>query len=299
MITPEEAIDSINERYGRHPGARALHAKGTVCTGTFTASREAAGLSRAGHLQGEPVSVTARFSNAAGDPGQPDYAQDVRGLAVAFHLPDGGRTDIVSQTAPHFPTRTPDGFIELVKADARRPSRIWRLPAFLATHPEALRGLRANLAALKPPASYATRRYFAIHAFRWVAADAGERHVRYTWVPEAGEANIAGPEARRLGEDYLQDELATRLGQGPIRFVLELQIAGGEDAVDDPTSIWPDDRERVSAGTLEVTTIGPGPDGEGIIFDPMRLTDGIEASEDPILRFRPAAYSVSFERRTA
>ena len=35
-----------------------------------------------------------------------------------------------------------------------------------------------------------------------------------------------------------------------------------------------------------------------IVFDPMRLTDGIEPSADPILAARPKAYSVSIERRT-
>jgi catalase len=38
--------------------------------------------------------------------------------------------------------------------------------------------------------------------------------------------------------------------------------------------------------------------GEDIhVFDPMRLTDGIEPSDDPILRFRPRAYDVSARRR--
>ena len=29
MLTPEHAIDVVNDRFGRHPGRRALHAKGT------------------------------------------------------------------------------------------------------------------------------------------------------------------------------------------------------------------------------------------------------------------------------
>ncbi len=37
---------------------------------------------------------------------------------------------------------------------------------------------------------------------------------------------------------------------------------------------------------------------DGIVFDPMRLTDGIEASDDPALRFRPAVYTLSHARRT-
>ena len=38
-------------------------------------------------------------------------------------------------------------------------------------------------------------------------------------------------------------------------------------------------------------------DAEPFILDPMKLCDGIETSDDPILRFRPSAYSASFEQR--
>ena len=33
------------------------------------------------------------------------------------------------------------------------------------------------------------------------------------------------------------------------------------------------------------------------VFDPSRVTDGIECSDDPVLRFRPRAYSESIRRR--
>jgi catalase len=36
---------------------------------------------------------------------------------------------------------------------------------------------------------------------------------------------------------------------------------------------------------------------EPLVMDPMRLTDGIEPSADPILAARPKAYAVSIERR--
>ena len=91
MSTPEEAIEAIHGRFGAHPGRRALHAKGSLYSGTFTASAAAARLTRAEHMQGEPVAVTARFSNGGGDPNEPDYAPDVRGMAVTFHLGDGCR----------------------------------------------------------------------------------------------------------------------------------------------------------------------------------------------------------------
>src|SRR3954447_25563513 len=98
MTTPADAVDAANERFGRHPGHRALHAKGVRCAGTFTATPQAAALSSAAHLQGEPAPVVARLSNGAGNPRVPDYAADVRGLAVKIDLPGGGRTDLVCQT---------------------------------------------------------------------------------------------------------------------------------------------------------------------------------------------------------
>ena len=45
------------------------------------------------------------------------------------------------------------------------------MPAVLARHPEALRTLPANIPALRPPGSYATIPYYAVHAYRFVDAD--------------------------------------------------------------------------------------------------------------------------------
>jgi catalase len=291
-------VDIINQRFGSH-GVRALHAKGTLLKGTFTATPAAAGFTRAGHMQGEPVDATVRFSNGSGEPDAPDYGPEVRGMAVKLYLPDGDRTDISAQTVPRFPVRTPDAFINLIRASAPGRGRLLRLPVFLATHPEALPALRANAPALKPPVSYATARYYAIHAFKWIDAGGGERYVRYRWLPALGEHSLSADDARSRGRDYLQDDLRERLAAGPISFTLELQVAGPGDKVDDPTAVWPDERERVNAGTLELTGLETGREtgGDVLVFDPNRVTDGIEASEDPILKFRSPAYSVSVERR--
>ncbi|MFL6109640.1 MAG: catalase, partial [Marmoricola sp.] len=85
-VEPDEAINQINKAFGAHPGHRALHAKGAFYQGTFTATPEATALSRAGHLQGDPVPIRVRWSNGGGNPNHPDGAQDVRGMAVSFRL---------------------------------------------------------------------------------------------------------------------------------------------------------------------------------------------------------------------
>jgi catalase len=299
----EQAVDTLNDVFGSHPGYRAVHAKGTVCRGAFTATPEAGRLTRAAHMQGEGVPVTVRFSNAGGNPRHPDYVRDGRGMATAFHLPDGSATDIVAVTLPCFMVRTPKDFIAFTKATKPLPGPLPipgpRLALYLATHPEAWRALRAALS-MKPLPSFANGRYWAIHAFKWIDAEGGERHVRYRWVPEAGEASISQGEAKKRGRDYLHSELGERLEREPIRFTLELQLAAESDPLDDPTSPWPEDRETVTAGTMELTELDPEPEtAEHIrVFDPTRMTDGIELSNDPILHFRSHAYSVSIERRS-
>jgi catalase len=301
MERAERAVDAIAEISGRHEGFRAVHATGTVCKGTFAASPEAARLTRAAHMQGEPVPVTTRFSNGTGDPGAPDWIQDARGMATKFYLPDDSRTDIVALNLPVFFVRTPDDFIAFTRAGKRLPVVNQpgpRLAAYLARHREALPALRAFLG-LKPPASYARVRYNGLHAFRWVDAGGEERFVRYSWLPEAGEATISTGEAKQAGRDYLQEEIVERLGRGPVRFTLQVQVADPADPTHDPTKAWPDDRERVEVGTLELTELETGRDtgGDVLVFDPTRVTDGIELSDDPIPRFRSQAYSVSVERR--
>lgn len=297
VLTPEQAIDAVNHAFGRHPGFRALHAKGIFCSGTFTPTAEAATLSRAAHLQGGPVAVTARFSNGSGNPDEPDYAPDVRGFAVGFHVPHGARTDIVAQTAPRFPVRTPEAFIELIRARTSGVAGAWRLPLFLARNPGSLAPLLASASSVKPPASYASCRYHAIHAFRWVDATGRGQFVRYRLEPQSGVELLSARSAKQLGADYLKSELTERLKRGPARFTLWLQLGLPDDPVDDPTASWPDSRRTVDAGTIELTAITEA--DPSLIFDPMHLTDGIEASDDPILRFRVDAYGVSYARRTA
>lgn len=298
-VTPEQAMEAIHGRFGAHAGHRALHAKGVICSGAFTASPAAARLTRAPHMAGEAVPATVRFSNGGGNPKVPDYVPDVRGMAVSFRLPDGSSTDVVSQTVPRFSFRDQGGFVELLRAAKRSPGSLYRWPRLLISNPKMIRDLRMNLGAIGSlPASFVARPYFAFHAFRWIAADGTERWVRYTWRPTISEPDVDRGEAKQRGRDYLFDELRDRLGRGPARMTLEVQIAAPGDDPDDPSSVWPEDRDRVTVGTLEVTALDPDAD-DGMVFDPMRLTDGIEPSNDPVLHFRPRVYTLSHAARTS
>ena len=80
----------------------------------------------------------------------------------------------------------------------------------------------------------------------------------------------------------------------------EVQIAAPGDPIDDPSAGWPKGRRRVRVGAFEITGLDDERErgDDVLVFDPSRVTDGIECSDDPVLRFRPAAYSESIKRRT-
>ena len=298
----DRIVDSLgrNDR-GTHDH-RAAHAKGFCVSGVFAGSPEAAALTRAAHLRGNPVAVTVRFSNGSGSLDSADHHIGGRGMAVKFHLPGGEATDLLAISQRVFFVRTPEDFLEFV--DARKPDDETGRPDpnaigdFLIRHPEAEAAFTEVLST-PPPKSLATIAYNALHAFRWLDEEDGSRWVRYHWVPEAGAATIERDKAKELGPNYLRMELTERLAHEPVHFNLEVAIASDGDDPDDPTTAWPDDRRRLSAGRLELTAMSADQEAEceRQVFDPMHLTDGIEPSADPILNFRPLAYDVSIKRR--
>jgi catalase len=298
----DRLVAAMNAIYGEHPGRRALHAKGIWCEGIFAATPEAAALSRATHLQGEPVTALIRLSNGSGDPESHDAQREVRGMAVKLRPDNGDETDILATTAVAHATRTPEDFLELL--EARRPDPdtgqpdMEKLGAFLGEHPEAQPAIQSVIGS-EPPASFATLTYFSPHSFKLVNGDGNGTWVRFRWRPEAGEARIPDDEARERGRDYLSQELAERLRSGKVEFELLLQLAAEDDPIEDPSAVWPDDRELVVGGRLEITDLVDDPESGGHIdvFDPTRIVDGIELSDDPVLHARPKAYSVSAYKR--
>lgn len=292
----EDLVDTVARVLGSRPGCRVTHEDGITLTGSFTATPRARELTRAAHMQGDPVRVTVRFSNGFPDPDLPDAAEDnPRGMAVKFYLPGGSTTDLVCQSWPVFPAGTPEGFLGLIAAQGEGPEAT---EAFLAENPDiAAAGAKIAAESGQPPLSWATMAFNSMNAYRLVNADGAGQFVRFTLSPEKGEHSLPVEQRATADPHYLMTGVFDEL---PIRYRVMAQLAHADDQTTDSSKAWPADREWVDLGTIVITGLDTERerDGDILVNDPMRVTDGIEPSDDPILHIRTHVYGESVLRRT-
>lgn len=295
MGSPEGdvAVGRLRRAFGGPDGHRTLHAKGRFYEGTFTATPQAAARCRASHLDGRPRPVLVRWSTASGNAHVSDKAPDIRGMAVKFRGDDGAPFDLLGQTSPSFPTDDPETFVKIAEASTK-PAL---LPLFFLRHPRLAPRMIAGLKGVKPHHSFAETTFYPLHAYGWTAPSGEHAWVRYELRPVQGVADRLAETFE--GRDRLAEEIAARLARGPVVHELWVSVAGEGHDPHRITSTWPG-AETFLAGRVEVTAevADPEADGGPVVFDPARTVDGIDLSDDPILRYRPVAYSASVSRRS-
>jgi catalase len=293
----QQIFDTMVQLPGNKPGNRLVHAKGIVCQGTFAPSKDAAAVSQAGHFNGATVPVIVRFSDDAPNPGIADSSPDSApfGMAIRFKLPDGKETDIVAFSHNGFPVGTGEDFLSLQKAivatDPTKPHP-WPVEVFLSTRPRALKFVQDP----KPtPVSFATEAFFGTNAWVFINQRGVKQAGRYQILPVAGQHYVSDAEGKTKSPNFLIEELRTHLAQEPVKFRLLLQLPNPGDSTNDASIVWPADRKTIDLGTITITTIDPDSDAasKALAFDPTRLTDGIELSDDPLPALRSRVYRLS------
>jgi catalase len=298
----QQLLDAFDALFGLHPGFRPAHAKGLMCSGTFTPSSNAANLTRAPHAARQSTPVTVRYSNSTGLPTIPDNdpaRSGPRGMAIRFYLDEHVHTDIVAHSTDGFPVRTGEEFLEfLCAAAAFESGQPQAMGAFLTAHPNAKRFVESP----KPiPTSFAREAFFAVTSFKFTNASGVSRHGRYRIRPDAGTEYLSNEEAAAKSENFLFHEIDQRLAKGPVKANLFVQIAENGDDVADASVTWPSGRTEIPFGTLTLLARvdDQAPERRKIIFDPIPRVDGIDSSGDPLTEVRSDIYLLSGRRRRA
>ncbi|MBP0588564.1 catalase family peroxidase [Paraburkholderia sp. LEh10] len=298
-LTPAKIVNGLAPPDGPALGFRRNHAKGICFTGTFESNGAAAALSKAAMFAPGSYPVTGRFNLATADPKAADATVRVRGLSLRIVAPDGSEWRSAMIDAPFFPVATPQAFYDLLQASAHKDDPD-AMKNFVAAHPEfAAFGAWATSAPWT--ASYAQDRYNSLNSFIFTNAAGQDQAVRWSFLPAAKPEPVPDDALKQRGPDFLATDITQRVHGGPQRWTMIVIAANPGDQTADPSKAWPDDRRKVEAGTLVVNAIEREPDGpcRDLNFDPTVLPPGIRVSDDPFPAARSAAYSVSFNRRTA
>jgi catalase len=300
VLTPSRLTDGFEQVFGPHPGFRRNHAKGVCIGGYFDSNGAGQRLSKANVFRSGRVPVIGRFSLPGGNPYVADAPTTVRGLALALRPAGGEEWRMATVDIPVFPVNTPQGFYDQLLASKPDPATGKpdpdKMKTFLAAHPETMKAF-ALIKGKAFSSGFENATYRSLNAFRFVNADGVSAPVRWAIVPvdpfKPADAMATGD------QNYLFDNIITRIHNGPVQWRLVLTLGQPGDPTNDATLPWPNNRERIDAGTLTIDHIEGEAAGNcrDINFDPLVLPDGIEPSDDPLLSTRSAVYSQSFTRR--
>jgi len=302
-LNAAQVVSALEKAFGVHPGQRRNHTKGTCAEGTFVGLKEAQAYTRSVLFSGKSLPVVARFSLPGGNPKAPDTAKTPRGMALEIRLPDGRLQHMTMLNTPMFGAATPQSFFDSIVAKTPDPKTgkpdPEKIKTFRETHPDS-HAQAQFLATHNPPVSWSNSDYFGIHTFKFVNHRNETTLVRWRFVPRDGVKRLSDEELASSPPDFLERKLLERTAQGPVRWEMILTLGKPGDPVDDPTLLWPSERKEVHVGTLTIDSAmaQPGAECEGINFDPLVMSDGVEPTNDPVLLFRSPAYAVSFGKRS-
>jgi catalase len=297
-LTPKKIVAGLAPPGGPALGHRRNHAKGICFTGTFEANGAGSALSKARVFVPGQYPVVGRFNLATADPNAADAMVRVRGIGIRITTPDGQEWRSAMIDAPIFPVSTPQDFYELLTASGSKDPDAMK--KFIGAHPGFLTFV--GWAKSAPwTGSYAEEPYNSLNSFLFVDSTGTKHPIRWSLVPAAQPVPVSPDELAKRGPDFLEQEITQRVAAGPQRWTMVVTVANPGDPTADPNKAWPSDRRTVVVGTLTVQQIEPERDGPclNINYDPTVLPSGITTSDDPFPAARSAAYSRSYNSRTA
>jgi hypothetical protein len=298
---------------GTGPASRALHAKGNCgALAELTVLPDLPDHARAG-LFANPATYRAyvRYSNGSGAR-QADTRGDVRGVAIKCvgvpgkkiipGMEDERTQDFLLIRTPSIPFRDADEFIAVVTAAGQNPLLL--LPRVIGRLGigRALELLPSIAKGLKEPmGSVATTHYFSAAPICY-----GPYAVHYALAPQA-RAEADGPRPRSA--DYIRQDLALRLAQGPVVYDLRVQfyVDEAKTPIEDASVEWTErDAPFVTVARLTLPRQDlDGPRGkkiadyiEGLSFDPWHALEAHRPLGN-VMRARNHAYRLSTQERGA
>tara|TARA_R110000851_G_scaffold333555_1_gene516640 strand:- start:148692 stop:149684 length:993 start_codon:yes stop_codon:yes gene_type:complete len=299
--TMQEIVDAVNgtpDLASREAGKEVKlrnHAKGFCTSGYFAPNPKLNEQLTIPFFKQSKIDVTARFSMGGTNP----HASDkTAGRFMSLKIDgDTESLNFVTTNSPVFFAGNVDDFFTFqVKVKQGPEGKQW----LIDNKPDA-KAFFDFVKQLPPTASFANSPYFGVNSFLFTTKNSDLVPGRWIFEPVDGMVNLSQAQLAELADDFLKDELLTRIKDKPAVWNLFIKLAEKGDEINNPTVLWPETRQRLLVGQVIINgerdnALTTQECGNGI-FNPVLLPIGIKPSADPILNARTPAYIESFIRR--
>ncbi|MEH6446699.1 MAG: catalase family peroxidase [Oceanospirillaceae bacterium] len=299
--TMQEIVDAVNgtpDLASREAGKEVKlrnHAKGFCTSGYFAPNPKLNEQLAIPFFKQSKIDVTARFSMGGTNP----HASDkTAGRFMSLKIDgDTESLNFVTTNSPvFFAGNVDDLFTFQVKVKQGPEGKQW----LIDNKPDA-KAFFDFVKQLPPTVSFANSPYFGMNSFLFTTKNSDLVPGRWIFEPVDGVVNLSQAQLAELADDFLKDELLTRIKDKPAVWNLFIKLAEKGDEINNPTVLWPETRQRLLVGQVIINgerdnALTTQECGNGI-FNPVLLPIGIKPSADPILNARTPAYIESFIRR--
>lgn len=245
-----------------------------------------------------------------------------KGVAIRFQIDSDTYTDLIAHSFNGFATRTGEDFLTFLRlfagfkraeyirnntpkddpkypdADTAFQKAQAAVGAFVQRVPSAgvfLKGDRPN------PHNYGTITYYQPNTHVLTNSEGKKTNVRYRLDPADGDHLYNSEEIKTLPMHYLEKDLMDRFPSKPIVFTIQAHIASENDVLDDATKPYTS-KNFVNIGKVEFNKVADdNPEKQQqIAFSPLPSKggiQGIEESEDPLIKARKGVYWISSDQR--
>jgi len=286
---------------------RNVHALGTGCYGTFTATNDISKYTSAKLFKvGTKTELFTRMSGIFTEQGEADTTRDPRGFALKFYTSEGN-WDLMAINTPVFNVRDakmgPDA-VHAFKRDPRtgmwNPTQLWD---FVVNHPESLHQvtmLYSNRGGC--PMSYRTMHGYGCHTFSLLNENKERHWVKFHLIADLGAKGLTTKEAKLIaGEDpnFLSRDLWDAIERGDYpRWKFCIQVMPEEEGYKhswtfDPTKVWKHSNyPLIEVGTIELNRNPTDfhSEVEQVAFSSANVVPGIGFSPDKLLQGRLLIY---------
>jgi len=286
-------INSFEKLFGVSNGRRRNHTKGICFNAKLIPYKSNITDYSTSAIFSHSSDVIGRLSHKGGKQHASDQQIGKYGIGLSIKTVKNETHLMALNTEDFFPVATPEAFAELMYAKAAGTDAVKN---FKATNMEFQRYSQHEANKEKALRSYEANTYNSINSFYLINDKQEKTAFRWSFVPtKSHEISV------EKTDNFFYANIQKNIELSEVAWDMVITLANPDDNINNAAIPWEGAHKTITAAKLKLISVTNEESGscEAINYDPLVLSSGFAASDDPLLQARRNAYAISFARRLA